>query len=83
MLYTTVMLGIWTLAYGFVHWSVDLPRVDFKKALDIKNRIISMVHGTLAFWLCSITLLIKPNVLQYVLSHPDAATTTPQPTSSS
>lgn len=63
VLYGLLVLGIWTLIFWFVNRTVRI-NISRKKLDDTKNRIVSIIHGLLAFWLCTITLLIQPNLLE-------------------
>lgn len=63
VLYGLLVLSIWTLIFWFVNRTVRI-NISRKKLDDTKNRIVSIIHGLLAFWLCTITLLIQPNLLE-------------------
>jgi len=50
-LYFASAFAAWSLLFHFVNIHVDLPsKLDKKKADDIKNRIISIVHGLFALF---------------------------------
>jgi hypothetical protein len=64
LLATSGITGLWTLLFLFVNYTVKLSHLGAEKENDTKNRIISIIHGILAFWLCSIALLIQPDLLR-------------------
>lgn len=46
---TVVCLVAWTYFFFMVEWLVHFPRLDLKSSNDIKNRIVSIVHGLSTF----------------------------------
>lgn len=64
LLSTVGITGLWTLVYLFVNYTIKLSHLGVQRENDTKNRIISIIHGILAFWLCSIALLIQPDFLR-------------------
>lgn len=64
LIYTAGITGLWTLVFLFVNYTVKLSYLGVQKENDTKNRTISIIHGILAFWLCSIALLIQPDLLR-------------------
>jgi uncharacterized BrkB/YihY/UPF0761 family membrane protein len=57
---TLLLTGIWFVLFFFVNFRISLNKISKRKEDDIKNRLISMIHGVLAFWLAFITLLVRP-----------------------
>ncbi len=64
LIVTTGITGLWALLFLFVNYTVKLSHLGIQKENDTKNRIISIIHGILAFWLCSIALVIQPDLLR-------------------
>lgn len=44
-----VCLVAWTYFFFMVEWLVHFPKLDLKRSNDIKNRIVSIVHGLSTF----------------------------------
>ena len=58
ILATIGVWALWTILFMFVNFAIRLTHISEAKVNDTKNRIISIIHGALIFWLCSIALFI-------------------------
>ena len=64
VIFTLVSVCLWTSFSEFLkrNLQVKLSRPKFH---DYRNRIVSITHGILAFWLSLLTLLFRPDLLEY------------------
>lgn len=50
ILFTFVFLVFWSILYTAVNYAFNFKSLLEKDSNDVKNRIISIVHGVLSFW---------------------------------
>ena len=61
-----VLLAVWCFLYWIVDYVVRFKRLSEKESNDVKNRIVSIVHGSVSFGLAATQYLPYP-VFKYVL----------------
>lgn len=65
LIFAVLLLLIWTLFYEFINRVLKVKASKYGQ-IDTKNRIVSIMHGQISFWLCTLTLLFNPNIEKYL-----------------
>lgn len=60
ILFTIIFLIFWSVLYTIVNYACNFKSLSVKNANDVKNRIVSIVHGIVSFWLATYEYLPYP-----------------------
>ena len=60
IIFTIIFLIFWSILYTIVNNLCKFKSLSTKDANDVKNRIVSIVHGVASFWLATYEYLPYP-----------------------
>lgn len=60
IIFTVIFLIFWSILYAVVNYTCNFKSLSTKDANDVKNRIVSIVHGIASFWFASYEYLPYP-----------------------
>ncbi len=59
---TVIFTVLWTYLFFIIQYTVRLPKLDKHNRNDTKNRLVSIVHGLLTFYMSAYCLFVADNV---------------------
>lgn len=60
IIFTLIFLVFWSVLYTIVNHACDFKSLSVKDSNDVKNRIVSIVHGVISFWFATYEYLPYP-----------------------